>query len=320
MVAPEVYQGFKKASAALERPDVRTLALTGPDRARFLNGMISNDVETLAAGQGMMAVKTSNKGRVEALIRVRATADALFIDVQESVAEKVLTTLAKFIIMDDCAIADVSAEREVVAIYGPEAAALAGASDELAPHAFVVRDETTIVRDTTFGVPGFEVHVPRNQGIPLIESWLNRGAKRASMSDLNVLRVEAGAPLDGKELDEEVIPMEARLEPAISTVKGCYIGQEVIARAINLGGVKHIMVGLILGEAIAEGAELYSGTGSTEQKTGELTSVVYSPSLERHIALGFVRKVDEKVGTVLSARTAAGAATVATVTALPFVR
>jgi folate-binding protein YgfZ len=314
MVALEVYEGFKKLSAALERPEVRTLSLTGPDRVKFLNGMISQEIGSLQPGQGTIAVKTSNKGRVEALLRVRATADALLIDLSSVVAEKVLATLSKFIIMDDCAIADISDSREVVAIYGPEADKRAGAS-EMAPHSFLVRDQVTIVRDVMLGVPGYEAHVPPGAGIPLIESWLDQGAKRASWSDLNVLRVEAGAPIDGRELDEEVIPMEARLEAAISTVKGCYIGQEVIARAINLGGVKHILVGLILGEAIAEGAQLYSSTG--DQKTGELTSVVYSPALARHIALGFVRRVDERVGTVLSARIGSSQ-TEAVVTELPF--
>ena len=77
MVAIDIIAAFREGAAVLERPDVRTLAVTGPDRVRFLNGMVSNDVAALQEGQGMMAVKTSNRGRVEGLLRVRALKDSI---------------------------------------------------------------------------------------------------------------------------------------------------------------------------------------------------------------------------------------------------
>lgn len=315
---------LRDGAAVLERPDVRTLRLVGPDRVRFLNGMISNDVETLVPGAGMIAVKTSNRGRVEGVLRVRASAEYLEMELLEVVADKVRQTLSKFIIMDDCAISDVSASRDVAAIYGKDAASvlsragLAPPSPELAPHAFFSRpDGVVIIREAMLGLDGYELQAPAGQGAAIVQRLLDAGARRASWPDLDVARVEAGVPLDGRELDEDTIPMEARLERALDMKKGCYVGQEVIARATNLGGVKHIMVGLVFsGEApVAAETPLFSG----ETRTGEVCSVVYSPALSAHIGLGFVFKKDEAVGTKLIARSASGAGVEGVVHALPFV-
>jgi folate-binding protein YgfZ len=135
-----------------------------------------------------------------------------------------------------------------------------------------------------------------------------------------VLRVEAGVPRAGRELDEDTLPMEARLERALDFKKGCYVGQEVIARATNLGGIKHILVGLSLeGEPDALlGAALWPEAG--DKVTGEITSAVRSPTLDgKVIGLGFVRKLHEAPGTVLEARMGDGRTASARVTALPFV-
>jgi folate-binding protein YgfZ len=314
MVAPpDVQEAFREGAVALERPEVRTLEVSGPDRVRYLNGMLSADVAALAEGQGAMAVKLTNKGRVEGVLRVRALKNTVELDLHESAAERVLKSLASFIIMDDCAIADVSARREVVSIYGPEARRMVGLKDDLRPHDFITRDgPEVVIREATMGLEGYELHVPLGNGIKVIEAFLKHGAKRGSWPDLDVARVEAGMPLDGRDIDEDTIPMEARLDPALNMTKGCYIGQEVISRATNLGGIKHILVGLILqgAEPPAEGTPLYSGPGGP--RTGEITSVVYSPYMGSHIGLGYVHKKDEAPGLELIAKS--------DVTRLPFVK
>src|SRR3990167_3047542 len=93
------------------REDVKSLRLHGPDRVRYLNGMVSRDVTRLSMGQGVRAVKSSNRGRVEAIVRIRADVDALWIDVKDAVAEALRRNLEKLIIMDDCVLEDRSAER-----------------------------------------------------------------------------------------------------------------------------------------------------------------------------------------------------------------
>jgi folate-binding protein YgfZ len=321
MIEHEVEAIWKRA-AVLARPEVHTLLLTGPDRVRFLNGMISNDVAKLAPGGGMAAIKTSNRGRVEGVLRVRATADAIAIELLDVVAEKVRATLDQYIIMDDCAIRDVSGEREVVSVFGPDAAKVIAAAGIATPaqddHAFIVQDGVTIIRDVMFGVRGYELHVAAAQ--PMIDRLIAHGAVHVSREALDVARIEAGVPIDGRDLDEDTIPMEARLEHALSFDKGCYIGQEVIARATNLGGVKHILVGLelagdVVPDAGGEGVALLAG----DARTGEITSVARSPSLGKVIALGFVRRAHEAAGTALIAD-AAGQKIGAKVVELPFIR
>ncbi|MCK6551220.1 hypothetical protein L6R52_35625 [Myxococcota bacterium] len=315
---------LRTGAGVLARPDVKTLRLVGPDRVRFLNGMVSNDVAALAPGQGVLAVKTSSKGRVEALVRVRAASDALLLDVTAAVAERTRATLEQFIIMDDCVISDVSAERDVVSIVGPEGAHVLAAAGfdgaaALAPHASTSIGDVTVVADPSLGVPGFELHAPAGQGEAIALRLVAAGASPVSLAALDVVRVEAGVPADGRELDDETFPMEARLEHAISFSKGCYIGQEVIARATNFGGVKHILVGLVVdGDALPEeGAPIF--VEGSDVRAGELTSIVRSPTLGRTIALGFVRRTEEAVGTRLVVASASVGRVGATVAALPFV-
>lgn len=318
-LAGEVHE-LRLGAGVLARPSVSTLRLTGPDRARFLEGMVSNAVGALAPGQGTLAVKTSNRGRVEALVRVRAEEEALLIDVDRSVAGRLRETLDRFIIMDDCAIADVSGERQVASIFGARSAEVLGRAGldpgPLADHAWARRGEVTVIRDATLLLPGFELHTPGTSEA-LVDRLVRAGATPISEHALDVARIEAGAPVDGRDLDEDTIPMEARLERAISLEKGCYVGQEVLARATNLGGVKHLLVGLVVeGDVVPEeGAPLFAG----EARVGEVTSVARSPSLGAIIALGYVRRTEEAAGTRLTLRLERGLSLEATVTGLPFV-
>jgi folate-binding protein YgfZ len=324
-VEEEVLSARRLAGARLA-PEVRTLEVTGPDRERYLNGMLSSDLTVLEPGMGQLAIKPSAQGRVEGVVRVRAVFGAHRLDVDEAVAALVAAQLERFIIMDDCAVADVSASREVVEVLGPEARAVvrrAGLADvpDALPDLWSVRAEgATAIRDDRLGLSGVELHVPPGEGAGALARLLAVGASPLGDEAREVLRVEAGVPRAGRELDDDTLPMEARLERALDFKKGCYVGQEVIARATNLGGIKHILVGLELeGEPDALlGAALWPEGG--DKASGELTSAVRSPTLGgRTIGLGFVRKVHEAPGTLLEARTADGRSTRARVAALPFV-
>src|SRR5262245_48542252 len=112
---------IRSAAGVILRPDVKTLELAGADRVRFLNGMVSSDITKLSPGGGQLAIKPSNKGRVEGVVRVRMTEDALLLDVADVVARKLLETLEKFIVMDEVTVRDASSDREVLGLYGPRA-------------------------------------------------------------------------------------------------------------------------------------------------------------------------------------------------------
>jgi folate-binding protein YgfZ len=263
----------------------------------------------------MLAVKANNKGRVEGVLRVRMGAEAIYIDVLEVVAAKIRDVLEKFIIMDDCAVRDVSNERTVAAVYGPESRRVLSSAGldpgALEPLAFAAVGEHTIIRDTWLGVDGYELHGP-----DILERLLASGAKPVSAEAVDAMRIEAGVPIDGADLDEEVIPLEARLEHAIDFAKGCYVGQETIARASNFGQVRHVLVGFDIGgeRAPPPGARILSGN----KETGEITSAVVSPTLGRPIGMGYVRKSDDLIGNWVTIEHE-GQQWEATVAALPFV-
>jgi folate-binding protein YgfZ len=314
----EEVQAIRSGAAVVLRPEVRTLALTGPDRVRFLNGMVSNDVAKLTPGRGQLAVKANNKGRIEGMLRVRMSEDALLLDVRDVVAAKILEVLDKFIVMDDCTIRDVSAERQILGLYGPESKkVLAGAGLDpgaLDPHAFVVKGGATIIRDTWLFVDGYELHVEDAEA--LREKLIGAGATAISSEALDAARIEAGVPIDGVDLDEETIPLEARLEHAIDYEKGCYVGQETIARATNFGQVRHVLVGLDIGgeQAPPHGAKIVSGG----KETGEITSAVVSPTLGRPIGIGYVRTSDDLIGNWVTVEHG-GQTWEAAIASLPFV-
>ena len=320
-------EAIRTGAAIAARPEVRTLRLSGPDRTRFLNGMVTNDVAALSIGQGVMAAKTNNRGRIEGFLRARAAENSFYLDVLAEVADRVRETLERFIIMDDCAVEDVSNGRCVHAVLGPKAQATLGAAGfelmdlALANHAFEVGPRATIIRDRTLGVAGYEVHTPTD--VEVIGPVVAAGGCAVGPEALDVVRVESGVPIDGRDLDDDTVPMEARLEYAISFDKGCYVGQEVIARASTQGQVNHLLVGVRIDgdEAPPEGTKLFDAASQPgDRELGELTSVVRSKAMGGVIALGYVRRKAASDGTALQAQGADGRKWSATVADLPFVR
>jgi folate-binding protein YgfZ len=296
------------------RSQTKTLKLSGPDRIRFLNGMVTNDVRKVTDTRGLWAIKTNNRGRIEGLLRIRRAEDALYLDVDASVSTRVLTVLDQFIIMDDCVIEDVSDQSSVLTLIGPKSAqVLAENGFELPSEnmvdAAIAHNETGIViADRSFGPWGFELHLNHEAADSLVDSLLKSGLSLSSDEALETLRIESGCVRNAIDLDEDTIPMEARLEYAIDFEKGCYVGQEVIARATNLGQVNYLLVGLRF-EAEAHDDQFKVQWDDSEllvpdsdKVVGELNSVTYSPQLNAKIGLGYVHRKYETVGTKLTCR------------------
>ena len=322
-IAAEV-AALRGTAGVLERPEVYTLVLTGADRVQFMNGMVTSDVAKLTPGQGQIAVKATSRGRVEGVLRVRMDDDALLVEVDEATAQAVADGLAKMIIMEDVALADGTPQRTVLSLVGPRAAEVLATVELPVPgpaHSFLAAEGVTVVRDDGFGPSGFELHVAPDAATAWRARLADAGATPVSAAALDVVRIEFGRPRDGIDIDADTIPMEARLDAALDFEKGCFVGQEVIARAHNLGGVKHILVGLAfegdtpppIGSSLAAAAD--------GKATGEVTSAVVSPTFGRPIGLGYVRVAHQEVGTQLTVSAGDdGAAPVATaaVAPLPF--
>lgn len=279
------------------RPLARTkLVLTGDDRVRFLHGMVSNDIEALRPGQGCHAAMLTTKGKLLADLVVYADADALLLELDGTLRDKIRTTLEKHIVMDDVEVRDVSDELPELGVYGDDAPGVLGAVTGLDPGAlaalpsyhFLVAGETRVARTRELGGVGY--HVLGN---------IEFSAAVLSEAEWEERRIEAGTPRYGVDMGEDRLPIEAGIDDAVSFTKGCYLGQEVIARATNLGHINRRLVGLILdGEAPAAAGSRLSAP--TRPEAGFVTSSVRSRRLGKTIALGYVHRTLWDPGTRLT--------------------
>ncbi len=324
MSASETQGGDPRATAGLFRlAHAGLVEVSGDDRATWLNGMISNEVEALTlgrSGSGCHAALLTNRGAIIADLRVVLREDGFWLLVERDALEAALTALDKFIVADDVALADASARYVQWSLEGPAGAAVldaVGVDSTLEADAAI--DVTIAGVSVTLVATGVSGEWARRliapvDGADAVEAALREagGAHGLVVGDpdtLEMLRIEAGTPRQGLELDD-VLPDEARLDSAISTTKGCYVGQEIVARLRSRGQVNHLLVGLRFdGAAPAVGATLTAG----DKRTGEITSVARSPRVGE-IALGFVRREHSEPGTRVDADGLEGI-----VSTLPFV-
>jgi folate-binding protein YgfZ len=279
------------------------LRLTGADRVAFTQGMLTNDVKKLASGAGCYAAALTAKGKMISDCRVLVCADHLFIDMEPERAAAMLEFLASHVISEDVELADVSAELAILGVYGPRAAeALAAAFGtpvpSLAEHSHVKMDfggsAVTVIGAGATGNAGFDLVLAFGQAGDLAERLADAGARFGLVpigdEAFEILRVEAGIPRYGRDMDEETIPLEAGItERAISFEKGCYIGQEVIARATHRGHVNRKLVSLQFeGNMLpTPGTDLFA-TSDRDKPIGVVTSVVHSPA-RGATGLGYLR-------------------------------
>ena len=292
------------------------LRVTGADRVSFLHGMVTNEVKALPEGGVAYAALLTPKGAMVSDARLWKEPQALLIETEPGRGEAVRAFLDKYLISEDVELSPCP-ERALLALTGPQTAqvlqAALGIGELPAPGLSVERlYQGSLVRvgpSHLAGVPGADLLVPRVVLEPLYHQLLSAGAVPVGFDAWEVLRVEAGIPRFGVDLEETTIPLEANLERAISYNKGCYIGQEVIARATFRGQVSRKLCGLRLGSANpSHRAELHKG----DKKVGFVTSVVASPTFGQ-IALGYVHRDHLSPGTVLEVD-----GSPATVCGLPF--
>jgi folate-binding protein YgfZ len=275
------------------------IEVTGRDRVRWLNGMISADVAVLdsANGDGCYALLLTPKGSIVADLHVLAREASVWLELDAVAAPTVLDRLDRYVIADDVTLSARSHDFERFALEGRRAhEVLAGAAEGELPTRLdsytTLRLAGVPVLACAFGfsaLPAFQLFVPAGEGGEVTRA-LRTGSDLlvvAPEAALEVLRVESGMPRLGAELDEEVLPAEAGLtERAVSFTKGCYTGQEIVARLDARGRVNHLLVGLHFeGDAPSVGSPLSVGG----RDVGEVTSVAESVRAGR-IGLGFVRR------------------------------
>ena len=304
-------RAVRAGAGLVDRSERGKLALTGGEAKRFLQGQVTQDVEALQPGTGAYAAFLTNKGKMLGDLRVLDTGEELLLDTERVALQALFNLVRRYSLGFDVELHRRTLERGLLSLVGPRARALLG--DAAAGLGEQEHDNVAAELD---GIPvllvatweGVDLLVDAARTAALAVALEARGAVPVDEQVAETLRVEAGRPRYGVDLDEATIPQEAGLnERAVSFTKGCYVGQETVARLFYKGKPNRHLRGLRLSEPVATGTELTLG----DRAVGTVGSVARSPE-HGPIALALVRREAEP-GTTVSA----GAAT-AEVVELPF--
>ena len=312
------------------------ITIGGLEAVQFLNGLITNDMKTLIEDTWMPAIFPNVQGRLVASVRImrlkdieteKATCPGYLLDTEAASHESVLKVLQRFTLAGDFRVNDVTADTAQISVQGKKAdevvqSVFGDAATHLAERGAIKTSwggaEVTVVRATHTAAKGFDLIVRRADASRLWQALVEAGATPVGESAYEVLRIEAAVPRYGLDMDESNVVTETNLDEAVSYTKGCYIGQEIIARIKYRGHVARKLTGL----SFACNVEVASGDiikSSDDKDIGRITSPTYSPQLKRTIALGYVKYDYLADGTVVKV-IHDGNELSAHVTELPFIR
>jgi folate-binding protein YgfZ len=320
------YFAVRRAVGVLDRSDAGVVEVTGRDRAAFLHAMLSQDIKALAPGQGSTAALLDVHGKIQVLLVAWALDDRLLLLTPPGQAAGLVEALDKYLFSEKAYLREASGELTLLMLAGPQAPALAERLTGASP-------PPTAWSHLTAMLDGVEVRLIRGGGeLGESEVWLaaaasererlwqrlvQAGARPVGLTAREALRIEAGTPLHGQDVDASVLLPEIPLEHLVSGTKGCYLGQEVVVRIRDRGHVNRHLRGLALeGDTVpASGAAVRAG----QAEVGHVTSAAWSFGLERPVALAFVRRQHAEPGTAVVVQSGERAQAAA-VTALPFPR
>ncbi|MFN0087474.1 MAG: aminomethyltransferase family protein [Blastocatellia bacterium] len=303
------YEAIRRGVGILDFSDAGKLRVSGKNAVQFLNGLVSNDVKRLAPGEGVLAAFPNLQGKLMALARIYNTGEHLLMELDSVNREKIFRNLSRFVPAGEFFLEDVSDRFALLSLQGPRAAeliaALAGTSfAEAAPYsigeAAIADAPVRVARHARCGEDGFDLFIPaddRDKALAaLLAAGREFGAHEAGPEAFEIARIEAGVPREGVDAGEDYIILESELESAVSYTKGCYLGQEVIARIHWRGQPARRLRGLLIeGEAPPpRGTELWAADG---KKVGVVTSGTRSLALGRPIALAYVHRYYLAAGT-----------------------
>lgn len=300
--------------------------MTGKDRAAYLQGLLTNDIQALTAGTGCYAAWLTPQGRMITDVHVLESGDMILLDVPVELVDTILQRLDQFLFTEDVQLASLTGALRAVWIHGPAAAqivstaipgipSLAEWSEYQHGRFEFTGGPIVIARISQLGVPGFCAYVDPDHADALVAALVAGGARQVSQEAIDALRIQAGYPVFGTDMTEDTIPLEAGIESrAISFTKGCYVGQEIVIRVLHRGGgrVARKLVGLRMDGVVPHrGAHIFAG----DRDIGFITSAALSPVLGA-IALGYVHRDFTGPGTEVAVA-AADSPQLAKVTARP---
>ncbi len=324
------YEAVRKKAGLFDLSARGKLRLAGKEYIKFLQGMLTNDVVKLTDGDGAYAAVLTVKGRMLSDMRVYKELDSVLLDLEPGLNVKVKDLLLKYRLSYKATVDDVTEELSLFSVQGPESKNVLKAAGITVPElkeyghfkAAIFGMEVICASADRTGEGGFDLYVPAGSAEEvwnyLLEKGKSFGMEPVGSRALDVLRVEAGIPVYGRDMDEDTIPIEAGIWDALSFEKGCYIGQEVVARIKWRGHVNRHLSGIVMEEGFtpSAGAEIFAG----EKKIGRITSPAFSPALGRGVALGYVRREFVEPGTEVDISSPEGTKGKGAIRPLPFVQ
>jgi len=315
------YAALRESAGVLDLSSRGRLCVSGADRRRFLHGQVTNNVNDLKVGEGCYAALTNAKGKIQSDLNVYCLADEILLDFEPGFSAAVSERLEKYIIADDVQLSDLSPHYGLLTVQGPktgEVVVSAGFELELPaqPLRFRKIDHATFGEIYCMNQPrgpmaGFDLFVPvAKLGLAaekLVPAAKAAGGRPCGWQALEIARIEAGIPRFGVDMDDTNLAPETGIESrAISYTKGCYIGQEVIARIRTYGQVAKTLRQLRLADGLKElprkGDKLFHG----DKEAGYITSAAASPACKCNLGLGYVRREYNHTGAEFTLRSAAG--------------
>lgn len=258
------YEALRQSAAIIDVSARGRIRVTGEDRQRLLHAMTTNHVQEMQPGQTRYAFFLNAQGRILADVWIVCQADALILDVEPEVREKVFQHLDRYIIADDVTLEDITETTSEFAVEGPSAA----------------RPEGIVIEGGLTGQPGFRVIVPSGESVAV-------DAAPCTLEEARVVRVENGVPRYGEDILETNLVQETGRNEALHFSKGCYLGQEIVERVRSRGQVTKGLVALAIGgtDVPAAGSKVMSD----DKEAGEIRSAVWSPAQGRVRAVALLR-------------------------------
>jgi folate-binding protein YgfZ len=273
------------------------IALTGSDRVRWLNGMISNNVRDLAAGHGVYAFLLNAQGHIQADLYAFHRGESLIVDCERSQRDKILQIFDHYIIADDVEVADISEKLTALGLTGPESRLVLERAGIPVPDLAYLQFadvrwhdfDVTLLHSGEEAKDSWQIWIAPEHVTALWDAIVNAGARPTGTEALNLFRISRGIPQFGQDIRDRDLPQETGQMRALSFTKGCYLGQEIVERIRSRGAVHRQFTAFVVeGPLPQPGAKIQADN----KDVGEVTSsaVLPLPSGDRPVALGYLRR------------------------------
>jgi len=278
------------------------ISLTGADRVRWLNGMVTNNIRDLGVGEGVYAFLLNPQGRILGDLYAYNRGDSIVVDSDRSQVEKILATFDHYIIMDEVEVSDLSEPLTFLGVGGPMSRQVLSAAGVAIPDSKPLQVfeansacgsdcvQSTVVRGDDPGYENYELWLAPKDVKKTWDALVAHGATAIGSEALEMHRVVSGIPLYGVDIRDRDLPQETEQARALNFSKGCYVGQEIVERIRSRGSVHRKFAGFVAdgGQALTAGSKIVSA----EKEVGEITSMAFLRQTqgERNVALGYIRR------------------------------